>query len=214
MTDPERLLSGGTAFEQSVLGEAALEKPSPAMLARMEQGLGLGASSVAASTVSGKLVLAVLGTGAAGGLVVWGLVATPDAAPVEPVTDARDVAAQVATPEVGAVVEPERPSEPKTGAASAPPQAQIEDLPLVSPDAPALAPRSVTRRVRTNGPAEAPAANGDQLKLEVQQLDRVRAALGTGDRERALQLLDGYERRFPNGTLAPEAAKLRHSARR
>jgi hypothetical protein len=89
----------------------------------------------------------------------------------------------------------------------------VEDLPLVSAEDRSEQRPNATRRQRPASAAEAPATKSDQLKQEVQQIDRVRAALSAGDRDRALQLLDGYDRKFPTGTLAPEAAKLRHSAR-
>ena len=49
----------------------------------------------------------------------------------------------------------------------------------------------------------------DPLLLEVQQLDRVRAALGAGRSLAALGELDAYDARFPRGELTLEAAVLR-----
>jgi hypothetical protein len=215
MTDPERLLSGGTSFERGLLGAAAVERPNPALVARMEQGLGL--SSVAtASAISGKLLVAILGTGAAGGLAVWGLIATTSPEPIAPPTQGPQV---VAVDDVAADAPPPQPGAAIVGVQAGdvhevPQQAQVEDLPLVAADEVAKERKPATRRSRAASPSDvAPVSKSDQLKQEVQQLDRVRAALGAGDKARARQLLDGYDRKFPSGTLAPEAAKLSQSAR-
>jgi hypothetical protein len=239
MTDPERLLAGGTAFERSLLVPAAVEKPSAAMLARMEHALGLpsaaggsvaAGSAATASAVSAKLVLAVLGTGAAGGLAIWGLVAASNPSPTtQPQVDTRSVAASVAASKAEVADEASAVEGARAAAAERSKSAlgeseaesgrgtELEDLPLVA-DEPARARAAAAREPaphRSHGaaPSEAPALKSDQLKLEVQQLDRVRAALAAGERERAVQLLDGYDRKFPNGTLLPEAAKLRRSAK-
>jgi hypothetical protein len=243
MTDPERLLSGGTLFERSLLAPAVADKPSAALLARMEQGLGLvpaatagalataGAAATAASTaasasaVTSKSVLAVLGSAAAGGLAIWGVVALSSPAPVIPSqSHARSVAVEVALPKAKAVpprasAEPDR-AQGSSAALPVPAHAEVADLPLVDAEE-GEASDSALRRSRSRATNDAsrvnpgpPLVKGDRLKQEVQQLDRVRAALGNGDRARALELLDGYDRKFPSGTLAPEAAKLRQSARR
>ncbi len=52
-----------------------------------------------------------------------------------------------------------------------------------------------------------------QLAEEVRLLDRVRRAVQRGDSAGAKQGLATYDARFPSGTLRPEAAKLRQSAR-
>lgn len=232
MTDPERLLSGGTLFERSLLAPALADKPSAALLARMEQGLGLapaataGAAATAASAaasasaVTSKSVLAVLGSAAAGGLAIWGVVALNSPAPVIPSqAHARSVAVEVALPNAKAEAEPDR-AKGSSAALPVPAHAEVADLPLVDAEEGGASASTVrrSRSTATNDVSRVNAgplpAKGDQLKQEVQQLDRVRAALGNGDRARALELLDAYDRRFPSGTLAPEATKLRQSARR
>jgi hypothetical protein len=60
--------------------------------------------------------------------------------------------------------------------------------------------------------AQVPAASSDaarELRLEIELLDRAKAALSAQQHERALQLLERYAARFPRGTLAREAAMLR-----
>ncbi len=51
------------------------------------------------------------------------------------------------------------------------------------------------------------------LGEEIASIDRVRQAVYANDKEAALRGLDDYDRRFPSGTLAPEAQKLRARAR-
>jgi hypothetical protein len=52
----------------------------------------------------------------------------------------------------------------------------------------------------------------DALATEVRLIDGARAAIDGGDPARALALLDDHDRRFPTGSLAPEAAALRVEA--
>jgi hypothetical protein len=128
------------------------------------------------------------------------------------------VAVQVAVPNGKAEAEPDR-AKGSSAAQPVPAHAEVADLPLVDAEE-GGASASTVRRSRSTATNDASRAagplptKGDQLKQEVQQLDRVRAALGNGDRARALELLDAYDRRFPSGTLAPEATKLRQSAHR
>lgn len=76
---------------------------------------------------------------------------------------------------------------------------------------------SVTQRQRA---ARAPALNprpvdpvasegASTLMLEVVELDTARAALSAGENQRALDQLDGYRARFPQGELSLEASVLR-----
>ena len=74
-------------------------------------------------------------------------------------------------------------------------------VPLPSPSAPEL-------RSRPS------AASADSLLAEVQQLDRVRAALAAFQSQAALGELDAYDRSFPRAELALEAIVLRVQALR
>jgi len=63
-------------------------------------------------------------------------------------------------------------------------------------------------------PAEAapPAARAAMLSEELGALDRARLSLASGDARRALDELDGYDRRFPGGRLQLEAEVMRIDA--
>jgi hypothetical protein len=58
----------------------------------------------------------------------------------------------------------------------------------------------------------APAARAAMLSEELGALDRARLSLANGDARRALEELDGYDRRFPGGRLQLEAEVMRIDA--
>ena len=58
----------------------------------------------------------------------------------------------------------------------------------------------------------APAARAAMLSEELGALDRARLSLANGDARRALDELDGYDRRFPGGRLQLEAEVMRIDA--
>ncbi len=93
-------------------------------------------------------------------------------------------------------------------------------LPAPAPDpAPALETAPLARVV--NPPAKlqlraaAPVASSPASTLadEIAAIDQVRQAVYAKDKNGALAGLDDYDRRFPNGKLAPEAQVLRGRAR-
>jgi len=59
---------------------------------------------------------------------------------------------------------------------------------------------------------QAPAIRSAMLKEELGALDHARLSLAKGDTRRALDELDGYDRRFPSGRLQLEAEVLRIDA--
>jgi hypothetical protein len=59
---------------------------------------------------------------------------------------------------------------------------------------------------------EAPTAPAAMLSEELGALDRARLSLSNGDARRALDELDGYDRRFPDGRLQLEAEVMRIDA--
>jgi len=201
MTDPERLLAGGTAFEQSLLHAGAADKPNAAMLAKMEQGLGLSATAGPVSV--SKLVLTAVGTTVVGGLAAWGLVSgdvgsAESGEPVAPRSVEMDAVSTVfqVPVEVGSNEAPPVPPAPQVGASPSEPTSGVDPAP----------------RVQKPGKSRASGTAAAHLSEEVRALDRVRAALESGNRRRAIELLDSYDRRFPNGTLRPESSKLRGRA--
>lgn len=195
MTDPERLIASGSELERSLLLAAAAEKPSPALLAKMEHGLGF--AQTATSALAAKLAVVAVGVALMGGagaaLLTEGgeakasarPIAVPIAAPIAERLDALPVLAPV--PEL--------------------PPARL----LPESDAQPTSSGELAVRAPVN-PKKAGSA-GDRLREEVALLDRVRAALRSGDDALARRLLESYARRFPNGALTPEARKLRRSAR-
>ncbi len=91
----------------------------------------------------------------------------------------------------------------------------IEARPVVPATAPALA-SSEPSASPAEPPAHAPltsatptAPRAPTLADEIVAIDAARAAIERGDTSAALRALDGYDRTFPHGALAPEAAALR-----
>jgi hypothetical protein len=74
-----------------------------------------------------------------------------------------------------------------------------------SPTASESTPAEATR-------TEAPTAPAAMLSEELGALDRARLSLSNGDARRALDELDGYDRRFPEGRLQLEAEVMRIDA--
>lgn len=79
----------------------------------------------------------------------------------------------------------------------------------VAPSGP-TAPESAP--VQATDVQEAPAVHAAMLKEELGALDHARLSLASGDGRRALDELDGYDRRFPSGRLQLEAEVLRIDA--
>lgn len=86
-----------------------------------------------------------------------------------------------------------------------------KNVPAVSevssaPTAPEAAP------AQTADAQQAPAVRAAMLREELGALDHARLALANGDARRAIDELDGYDRRFPSGRLQLEAEVLRIDA--
>jgi len=176
---------GSTSFEQSLLSAMADERPSPELVARMEQGLGLAASGGAA-------------TAAAGGMAGWakltvvGLVAVGLAGVGFTQLRGADAAA-VAPPTVKPV-----PVKVEAPVAAAPTPVSVTDL-AVQDDPTPSRPR--------------PAASGTaDLREEIRLLDEARAAVRAGKSNEALSLLAKYNRKYPRGQFRQEAQVLRVEA--
>lgn len=237
MTEPERLLVSGSGFEQALLGAGAVEKPSAALVARMEQGLGLGGATTATATaaLSGKLIAAIAATATVGGIAIWSLSGEP---PYDTSTKAgpagiaaQDVAAQdiAAQDEVrqGPARDDVAPREFAPREVAGGSTAEQESILKQGSDSTgevASEPRdhsderaSRTRVGSSRSAAKVPSSTvsgptSTRLKEEVRLLDRVRAALEAGQKAQAFSLLDQYQSRFPEGVLRPEARKLRQNA--
>jgi hypothetical protein len=188
----ERLLdTDATPFERQLLHAGADERPAPALLLAMQSSLGIGPDVVpprgdAPRGDAPSPTASAAKPWAAGALVKAGVGATIGAGLI-----------------VGALSL--RSGEPKVQPASSP-TALVAPAPNVevSPAPPAPPPASEP----SSGGVDA----ARQLRLEIEQLDRVRSALSAGDRARALGLLDAYAARFPAGILTREAQVLRGKA--
>ena len=95
-------------------------------------------------------------------------------------------------------------------AASTAPLEATPVVPVTAPPLPASEPSApAARPVPPPAPTAPPSPRALTLADEIVAIDAARAALARGDRTAALRSLDGYDRTFPHGALAPEAAALR-----
>lgn len=213
----------GTKFERLLLDSAQIDRVPPASRQHVAARLGIDLARIDASAAlvrstpaseSASLAKAGLEPASAAALVkctliavIGGLSAVSTTSQVEAVsapimTEVR-TAASVPAPAPTAVM-----SERTTA-----PQAATSDE-SVRPGEP-LAPTLVRRARKPAAAAKVEPAGvhsenaTDPLLLEVEQLDRVRAALGTGRTVDALHAIDEYEARFPRGALRLEASVLR-----
>jgi hypothetical protein len=184
----KRLLDeSGSAFEHSLLSALRDEKPSPELVARMQQGLGLSAvaSTGAAAGVAsvGWAKAALVGLAAVGlaGVGYVGLRSGDSTAVVPPSSQAPAVTVR------------------------APALPESKPLPVVEPEV-----------AREQAPAPAkprPVASvAPDLREEIRLLDQARAAIRAGDGGQALALLGKYARKYPRGQFRQEAQVLRVEA--
>lgn len=215
MQEPERLLaSGATDFERKLLEAVKDERPSAELQQRMQQALGLsiGTASPGSSPTSppptgaalsgglkGALLKVALGAIVAGGLasaIVWSTTDGDDRS-VSPPTRKR------VSPT--AVPAPQRDEAPATTGAET-------SRPQVSSPAEAVGPGAGAEPEPTSPEGidepRAPTA-ADDLRLEIELLDAVRAASSVGESKRAREVLERYDERFPRGALQREAEMLR-----
>jgi len=145
-------------------------------------------SGWAALTVAKVWIPAVLVVASGAGGAVWFETKRP------PAHDSSFIAAPVPNPQAPAptVVE-SNPPMPK----DAPVEAVAEST---------AAQRSASKAPR---PKETPVATTNHLQEETALLAEVNAALGAGQLRGALDLLDTYDRRFPNGILREESSATR-----
>lgn len=193
MSDPERLLSGGTEFERELLAGAAGERPSAAMSRRMAMGVGVGGAigytAMAKAMVAtwwGKAVIGtVLGTALATSVVMSGEEPAAPSKPAEPVVVQkveRTVVEAPAKPKAETVEEATEPAEDEAKATVSPPPAK-------------------------------PIAKKSTLAEEIRLIDQARALVKSGKSTQALSVLDRYSQKFPSGVLKHEAGVLRAQAK-
>jgi len=204
MIHPKRLLEGdGTEIERLLLKSGRAARPSRRTKWRTgalfflmgigtiskAQAVAVLGAKVRAWTIAHWLALGV-GAGAAGWVAVH---AKTDVAPVPVITVADPIDHRI----------------PAAGSRDESPPVVAEPLPAPLPP---LAPRA--RRSATSAmapPVGAPPAERS-IANEIEELDRAREALGTGEAKRAIDRLNRYDRLFPRGTLREEALRLRIEA--
>jgi hypothetical protein len=201
MSAPRLLLDPGIpAFERSLLRSWSDEEPSTGARERVlaiaafagVAGIAAGgAIAPKAMTASGVALMKWLGIGA----VVVLAVGTASYVRTEASEQrAGERTAPTARPSIATAPTPP-PASPDTTSGS------------VTPIAPAVAPAPPSA-ARAREHSMPPSTLSDQ----VEDLDRIRAAIAAGEATRALHLVDDYNRRFPRGAFSEEAEVLRIEA--
>jgi hypothetical protein len=233
MSEPRRLLDGPatTPFERGLLESWASEQPSPAARARALSIAGVAAGTLAAATAAtaaaastsgaaagagvgvaaiakwGVLLALVVGS-AVGGVLVLSSARTADAPPRDAPPGAVPTSSLATATMTALAAQPSpiapTPTPPPSGE---PKVVSPADLPAA---APAAAPAALP--VATVPAATSGATATRSFAEEIASFDRARAALDAGDSDRAIALVETYERRFPAGTFLQEAEVLRVQA--
>jgi hypothetical protein len=200
MKEPKRLLSqGATDFERQLLRAVANERPSALLRSRMQRSLGLVGPLAWASNVKAMLSNKVAAGAAVAGLAVAGGVAAYQVFPAAKLHEVPQAVAPAPLERVGTTTLPG----PDVGAPRA----------AAQPAAPGVAATHAEAAPAPAPPAAAAADSVDgRLREEIALLDGVKAALSRGEREQALESLDIYRERFPEGILRREANVLRRRA--
>jgi hypothetical protein len=208
MKEPRRLLShGATDFERQLLRAVVNERPSALLRSRMQRGLGLVGPLAWASNVKAMFASAaskLTATMVLGGVVVVGAIAAVSVVP-----------GSNTEPEASATLVERQAVEQRTAPEAVLPEPALPEPVVVAPVVPAQPPNAAP----DVAPAQATltAEPGDtesdgQLREEIALIDAARAALQTGDRERARERLQVYRERFPDGILRREAKVLARRA--
>jgi hypothetical protein len=201
----KRLLDGaGSDFEQGLLDALKLERPSAEMEQRMRDALGLGPGPAPAPVApAAPAAKAFGGWGAvAAGTVVAALVVGGGVL-VKSQLGAEEAPLPAATP---VKITPSEPPNP------APTPAVASDLESL---APTVVDDSNTKpRARSTHGGSNAIQNPQSLREEIELIDAARVAVKNKEGARAVQLLDRYSRRFPEGAFKEEARVLRAEAQK
>jgi hypothetical protein len=222
----DRFKDGASGDLARLLFESADDDaPPPGAHGRALAALGVGsavaASSSAAAAATAAPKAATVVTGAA--IAKW--LALGAGAAFLTVGTGAVVARQVFAPQESTTVVVTQGAPPQAPPAP-PPRSAISELPAVTPKALAPAPPAeaipleslprVSPAPLQNTPPAAgrrgDAPSTSDLAMEVESLDRVRAALASANAGAALRELDAFSVRFPAAALAPEATVLRVQA--
>jgi hypothetical protein len=216
MSEASRLLHAGTDRERALLRAGADEEPSEESVLAAARVLGLAPRAAFLASLAALLSRATKGswsttftTFVVAPVVVAGAVTVAVVAgralPRAPVHGAAppSVAAQtIAAPQATA----DSPLPPTMPLANAPPVTP-------GPAAPAADAPGTTHTKKESAAATALRGSQDaDFAEQVRLVDRARALVATGDASGALGAIDAYERRFPHGILAEEAALVRIQA--
>jgi TolA-binding protein len=175
---------GASPFETSLISALRDERPSPELVARMQEGLGIAATSGGAAATAGAFSwakLTVVGVVAVGLAGLGYSELRSASAPPAPPPSVKPVPAKVEAPK-----------------SVAPAPVAVSELAVQNDPAPAR-------------PRPAPSGAAD-LKEEIRLLDQARAAVHAGESNEALALLAKYNRRYPRGQFRQEAQVLRVAA--
>ncbi len=209
---PQRLVEDGAASDEArrVLRLASLDRPGGDMLDRALTRFLKTHAAVAPSspTLTSKSLL-FLGIGAlvfAGTTLVVSYGNAPSPEPSNLGAERPGLGAEAV---VETTVSP--PTESSPVPAPSEPLANVHSLPSVPTTA--TKENAPTRRLRPLASVERPrSTDADTFDAELQKLREARAQLTSGNAVGAMAELDDYDRRFPNGALAPEAQAMRIDA--
>jgi len=213
MSDPARLVHRPT-LDGTLLRAARREVPPARAHKRMLSTLGIGTTAATAATaksVAAAMAVAKAKSAATGVTTAmfakWTLIGAVGAlATIGAVREMPVLLGQGSRP--AAVPAPNTTTSPRRKVAKAP--AVGEPAPAQSSAVPKSDAGFQATATRSTRSSASPAVSG--LAAEVSALDRARAATDAHDPGGALALLDAYQRRFPNGSLQPEAQLLRVEA--
>ncbi len=219
MSDPQRLLfdKDATASEKELLESWKREQPSAAAREKTLAMLGLGGASIGAaaagSSIAPKAIASWTMLAATKWVVTGTLLVGLTVAGVLSVRTSAHTAdapsAPLAPPLATALAPAQTPTQTSTSAVVEPwvpvPRAILAPvIPAPVTPAPAV--------VRSAPHADARSVEASTLAQEIALLDRARSALAAGNAARALELVNDYEARFPEGSFVEEAEVLRVEA--
>jgi hypothetical protein len=215
MSEASRLLHAGTDRERALLRAGADEEPSQESVSAAARVLGLAPRAAFLASLAALLSRAMKGswsttftTFVVAPVVVAGAVTVAvvahRAVPRAPV---HGVAFPSVVPQTVAAPQATDSSLPPTAPpGNAPPVAQALAVPAADAPGTTHTKKESAGATALRGPQDADFA--EQVRL----VDRARALVATGDASGALGAIDAYERRFPHGILAEEAALVRIQA--
>jgi len=206
MSEPLRLLSGGSELERELLAAGRAERPR----GRSRRRAALALAVATGASLWSRLALALRSTGVAGAplvklaavVLVGGVSLAVMATRPGSSATAGVVKATPRVPSAAPATSRATPTAAPARSADAEGSSAMLDQPA-QPVAPERSSEHAARDARSD-------TTIDALSAEVQAIDQARAALP--EPQRALSLLDEYARNYPQGKLQQEALVLRVQA--